>query len=251
MFVLGRSLKIRDIDLAPEDFSFEQLVRANKRLRMGCYYKVETKAQATNRLRKVYGVNQRVKEDTTSPEEQKQIKNEERARLFQCFRKFFLQHQTRLFTLQKLDEMLVGETASCEDRLVNPKCVTKQAHYDAPDPLVLSGGGGGGGGAVSGPGGIGGGAGGGEGLSGGTGDSLTKDADDLQVGDQQPAEGTQDGKAFTKEQDGVQESRQSCCKNTSTHKAHFMNKCLDGTKSVPREMCKGGESDDGKQSAGE
>ena len=123
-------------------------MRANTRLRMDCYYDVETKAEASNRLRKIHGVKKRDKSKPT-PEEEKQMDIEKRKNLFLCFRKFYF-HNQKKFSLQSIDQMLVEETTSCEDRLVNPKCVTHQPRVPSGDDVDLDGGGGGGEGGVSG-----------------------------------------------------------------------------------------------------
>merc|ERR1712025_283470 len=51
------------------------------------------------------------------------IRELERDKLFLCFRKFYEDNQKKLFNLQAIDRMLVQETASCVDRLVNKDCV--------------------------------------------------------------------------------------------------------------------------------
>ena len=63
--------------------------------------------------------------ETQRAERAKKKTARERDALFKCFRDFFLAHEHHLFTLENLDHMLVKETASCEDRLINPKCKHK------------------------------------------------------------------------------------------------------------------------------
>ena len=132
--------------MAPEDFSLAQLEQANRRLRLDCFYKVETKQQTAERYRSIRGAagdagtRNEEEEPVLSNDEAKRIRKKERDNLFLCFRKFFEDNQNTLFSLQNLDYMLYQETAPCEDRLVNRKCATKQPYKKHLEELKLDGG---------------------------------------------------------------------------------------------------------------
>ena len=172
------SFKIREIDLAAEDFSLPQLIRGNERLRMQCYYEVETATEAINRKRrakrerdkdddpkqakeakqareKLKKAREKLRSSTKNgkggeelvegigltPEEKEQlrkIRDKERDKLFLCFKKFFEDNQLRMFSLQNIDRMLVQETASCEDRLVNKDCVRQHVYLGKSTSVSLS-----------------------------------------------------------------------------------------------------------------
>lgn len=54
-----------------------------------------------------------------------------------CFRRFFLNNGGK-FTLQKIDQILVSESTTCADRIVNPNCVPKWGRIRSIDNLALS-----------------------------------------------------------------------------------------------------------------
>jgi len=139
-----KSLKITEIDLSEDDFSWNQLRRANQRLRMECYYQFETQGQKEDRIRtqqKLNGPNGATQTaDTQTRKLTNPQKRRERAILFRCFRRFFLTNQKKMFSIQKLDQMLIAEETSCEDRLVNTDCVKKVHRSAVPDDLELEAG---------------------------------------------------------------------------------------------------------------
>ena len=141
--VLGCSFEIADIDLAPEDFTFPQLVAADKKLRLECYYKDETKEERKARIRRKEigkvkagaGTIQEYTAEAGSKEEQ-EIRVGQRNNLFMCFRRFYLDNKEK-FTLQKIDQILVSEDVTCQDRLVNKDCIPKWGRIRAIDNLAL------------------------------------------------------------------------------------------------------------------
>ena len=98
---------------------------------MYCYYEVETEQQTIARLRTAQGLHANADAPTPDLGELKRIRKEEREKLFVCFRKFFLDYEKTLFSLQNIDEMLVQETKSCEERLINKKCMKKHRTKDS------------------------------------------------------------------------------------------------------------------------
>ena len=98
---------------------------------MYCYYKVETEQQTIARLRTAQGLHVNANAPKTGADELRRIRKEERENLFVCFRKFFLDYEKTLFSLQNIDEMLVHETKSCEERLINKKCMKKHRTKDS------------------------------------------------------------------------------------------------------------------------
>jgi len=137
------SLRITEIDLSEDDFSWSQLRRADQRLRMECYYQFETDGQKEDRIRtqqNLNGPNSETPQTTDIRKLTNPQKRRQRALLFRCFRRFFLTNQKKMFSIQKLDQMLIAEETSCADRLVNTDCVKRVHRSAVPDDLELEAG---------------------------------------------------------------------------------------------------------------